>query len=125
MLSKWKGDTDATARYIGSMLWHPARSIQSNSDGSASRIRTNIGWTLKLRKFGVSLGLGKTITLIGFLNRTALKQPVPPTSVAKSILFLASEAWSGHVTGQILNVDCGKQGKVMWMKQETAESNGL
>ncbi|KAI4201343.1 MAG: hypothetical protein LQ346_002191 [Caloplaca aetnensis] len=56
---------------------------------------------------------------------TALKQPVPPTSVAKSILFLASEAWSGHVTGQILNVDCGKQGKVMWMKQETAESNGM
>lgn len=69
--------------------------------------------------------LGKTIKLTGFVNRTALKQPVPPTSVAKSILFLASEAWSGHVTGQILNVDCGKQGKVMWMKQETAESNGM
>ncbi|KAL8711922.1 MAG: hypothetical protein Q9225_007028 [Loekoesia sp. 1 TL-2023] len=49
---------------------------------------------------------------------TALAQPVPPMAVAKSILFLASEAWSGHITGQILNVDCGKQGKVMWMKQE-------
>ncbi|KAL8929493.1 MAG: hypothetical protein Q9208_001162 [Pyrenodesmia sp. 3 TL-2023] len=56
---------------------------------------------------------------------TALKQPVPPMSVAKSILFLASEAWSGHITGQILNVDCGKQGKVMWMKQEAAESNDM
>ncbi|KAL8950043.1 MAG: hypothetical protein Q9222_003903 [Ikaeria aurantiellina] len=49
---------------------------------------------------------------------TALAQPVPPMAVAKSILFLASEAWSGHVTGQTLNVDCGKQGKVLWMKPE-------
>lgn len=51
-------------------------------------------------------------------DRTALAQPVPPMAVAKSILFLASEAWSGHTTGQILNVDCGKQGKVMRMRQE-------
>ncbi|KAI4119215.1 MAG: hypothetical protein LQ338_007310 [Usnochroma carphineum] len=50
---------------------------------------------------------------------TALAKPVPPTAVAKSILFLTSEAWSGYITGQILNVDCGKQGKVMWMQQES------
>ena len=49
---------------------------------------------------------------------TALKKPVPTESVAKSILFLASESWSGHITGQILNVDSGKQGKVMWPKEE-------
>jgi len=44
---------------------------------------------------------------------TALKRPVPPESVAKSILFLTSENWSGNITGQVLNVDSGKQGKVM------------
>jgi NAD(P)-dependent dehydrogenase (short-subunit alcohol dehydrogenase family) len=49
---------------------------------------------------------------------TALKKPVPPASVAKSILFLASENWSGSISGQILNVDSGKQGKVMWMREE-------
>ncbi|KAG0651337.1 17-beta-hydroxysteroid dehydrogenase [Hyphodiscus hymeniophilus] len=49
---------------------------------------------------------------------TALKKPVPPENVAKAILFLASENWSGSVTGQVLNVDCGKQGKVMWTKEE-------
>jgi NAD(P)-dependent dehydrogenase (short-subunit alcohol dehydrogenase family) len=49
---------------------------------------------------------------------TALKRPVPPEAVAKSILFLASENWSGSISGQVLNVDCGKQGKVMWMKEE-------
>jgi len=49
---------------------------------------------------------------------TALKRPVPPEAVAKSILFLASESWSGSISGQVLNVDCGKQGKVLWMKEE-------
>lgn len=48
----------------------------------------------------------------------ALKKPVPVESVAKSILFLASENWSGSITGQVLNVDGGKQGKVMWMQNE-------
>lgn len=45
-------------------------------------------------------------------------KPVPLSSVAKSIVYLASEAWSGHVHGQVLNVDSGKQGKVMWTREE-------
>jgi len=49
---------------------------------------------------------------------TGLRCPVPPESVAKSLLFLASENWSGNITGQVLNVDSGKQGKVMWSKEE-------
>ena len=49
---------------------------------------------------------------------TGLKKPVPPEAVAKSILFLASENWSGSITGQVLNVDSGKQGKVSWMREE-------
>ena len=52
------------------------------------------------------------------ISRTALGKPVPTSAVAKSIVYLASEAWSGHVTGQVLNVDSGKQGKVMWMNGE-------
>ncbi|KAK4958708.1 hypothetical protein LTR66_013104 [Elasticomyces elasticus] len=48
----------------------------------------------------------------------ALRQPVPMEAVAKSVVFLASEAWSGHVHGQILNVDSGKQGKLMWAREE-------
>ncbi|KAI4130007.1 MAG: hypothetical protein LQ347_003539 [Umbilicaria vellea] len=48
----------------------------------------------------------------------ALGKPVSPADVAKSIVYLASEAWSGRVTGQVLNVDSGKQGKVMWTKDE-------
>lgn len=52
------------------------------------------------------------------ITSTSLAQPVPPMAVARSILFLASEAWSSHITGQVLNVDSGKQGKVLWPKEE-------
>ena len=45
---------------------------------------------------------------------TALRKPVAIESVARSLLFLASERWSANVHGQVLNVDSGKQGAVMW-----------
>ena len=51
----------------------------------------------------------------------ALKQPVPMEQVAKTVLFLASEKWSGNTTGQILAVDSGKSGKVHWMQGEVPE----
>ena len=45
----------------------------------------------------------------------ALKAPVSMESVAKTVLFLASENWSGNTTGQVLMVDSGKSGKVHWL----------
>ncbi|THW03412.1 NAD(P)-binding protein [Aureobasidium pullulans] len=45
---------------------------------------------------------------------TGLKKPVEVEQVARSVLFLASERWSGNVHGQCLNVDSGKQGVVVW-----------
>jgi NAD(P)-dependent dehydrogenase (short-subunit alcohol dehydrogenase family) len=49
---------------------------------------------------------------------TALKKAVPTPAIAKAILFLASENFSGNVHGQVVNVDSGKTGKVMWMPEE-------
>ena len=51
----------------------------------------------------------------------ALKQPVPMEQVAKTVLFLASERWSGNTTGQVLAVNSGKSGKVHWMPGEVQE----
>ena len=48
----------------------------------------------------------------------ALRMPVPMERVARTVLFLASENWSGNTTGQVLKVDSGKSGKVHWLPAE-------
>jgi NAD(P)-dependent dehydrogenase (short-subunit alcohol dehydrogenase family) len=56
--------------------------------------------------------------LISGCGQTALGKPIPISAVAKTILMLASENFSSHVHGQVINVDGGKQGKVIWTKEE-------
>jgi enoyl-[acyl-carrier-protein] reductase (NADH) len=56
-----------------------------------------------------------------FTRRVAKKVPVPVEDVAKSILFLASESWSRSIMGQVLAIDSGKQGKLLWLKEECPE----
>lgn len=51
---------------------------------------------------------------------TALGRPVEMEQVAKYILFLASDSFSGNVHGQIVNVDSGKVGKLVHKKDEVA-----
>ncbi|OAG09514.1 NAD(P)-binding protein [Paraphaeosphaeria sporulosa] len=48
----------------------------------------------------------------------ALAKPVPPEDVARTILFLASERWSGSTHGQLLHVDGGKMGPLVWQPGE-------
>ncbi|KAH6639027.1 NAD-P-binding protein [Boeremia exigua] len=45
---------------------------------------------------------------------TALGEPVPVKAVAMTILSVASHNFSSHVHGQVIAVDGGKQGKVVW-----------
>lgn len=96
------------------MRSHLDRSIQSSSRRSVGRTQNSSGLIARLREYG------EVLMCSADEYRTALKRPVPLESVAKSILFLASESWSGSITGQVLNVDSGKQGKVMWTKDELA-----
>jgi NAD(P)-dependent dehydrogenase (short-subunit alcohol dehydrogenase family) len=55
------------------------------------------------------------------VGTTALRKPVEMDQVAKSILFLASDNWSSNVHGQIVNVDSGKLGKIVWDKSESID----
>ncbi|KAF2269451.1 NAD-P-binding protein [Lojkania enalia] len=54
---------------------------------------------------------------------TALGKPIPCEAVAKAILFLASNNFSSHIHGHVINVDGGKQGKVVWTKEEVHHSS--
>ncbi|KAK3714808.1 hypothetical protein LTR37_007543 [Vermiconidia calcicola] len=48
-------------------------------------------------------------------------KPVPPEDVARTILFLASQRFSGSVHGQLIPIDAGKTGNLVWTKEELAE----
>ena len=49
------------------------------------------------------------------LYSVGLGVPVPVDAIAKAIIMLASDNLSSHIHGQCLNVDGGKQGKVMYL----------
>ncbi|KIW93002.1 uncharacterized protein Z519_06851 [Cladophialophora bantiana CBS 173.52] len=44
----------------------------------------------------------------------ALHQPVPIEAVARACLFLSSDRFAGNITGQVLPIDSGKSGALMW-----------
>lgn len=50
-----------------------------------------------------------------------LAKPVPPEDVARTIVFLASERYSGSVHGQLIPIDAGKAGALMWTREELEE----
>ncbi|KAF4626163.1 hypothetical protein G7Y89_g12003 [Cudoniella acicularis] len=94
------------------------RTHQVNVEGTFLTART---WLRQLKEYRSTLASsGEGAKQCGTYNcgSIALKRSVPPRDVAKSNLFLASENWSGSITGQVLNVDSGKQSKVMWAKEE-------
>jgi len=55
---------------------------------------------------------------LGTQATQALPRPIPTAAIAKCLLFLASESFSGHIDGELLSVNGGKLGKVMWREGE-------
>lgn len=48
----------------------------------------------------------------------ALRKVARPEDVARTIVWLASERWSGHVSGQCLSVDGGMEGRLLYTPDE-------
>ena len=69
----------------------------------------------------------QTMTVVNFHNnfkrltyvRVPLAKPVPPEDVAKTIVFLASERYSGSVHGQLIPIDAGKTGNLIRTWEES------
>ena len=51
--------------------------------------------------------------------RTPLAGPVPLEQVARTILFLASSRYSASVHGQVVHIDNGRGGALVWQKGES------
>lgn len=50
----------------------------------------------------------------------ASRRPVEMDHIARLCLMLASDKWSGSTTGQVLQVDNGKSGRVFWSREGEA-----
>lgn len=51
----------------------------------------------------------------------ALKKIAKPEDVARTVAFLASERASGHISGQVVSVDGGMEGRIVWREEEVME----
>lgn len=50
----------------------------------------------------------------------SLRRSIPMESVAKVCVMLASENYSGSITGQIIPIDNGKAGRILWLPNGNA-----
>lgn len=48
----------------------------------------------------------------------ALRKIAKPEDVARSIVWLSSEKWSGHISGQCISIDGGMEGRVIYSYDE-------
>ena len=51
----------------------------------------------------------------------ALRKIAQPGDVAKAVAFLASHRAAGHMSGQVLSLDGGMEGRIVWREEEVRE----
>lgn len=61
--------------------------------------------------------MGRPRYHVGMLTETcsiALKKIAEPSDVARAMVFLASHRAAGHISGQVLSVDGGMEGRLIF-----------
>ncbi|CAN5298681.1 SDR family oxidoreductase [soil metagenome] len=82
------------------------------------RARVNVicpGWTLTPRVASVTQDHGRMHRV---LQTIPLRKIARPRDVAMAAVFLASDRLSGHMTGQVLPVSGGMEGRVLYQPEE-------
>lgn len=73
------------------------------------------GWTLTRMAQGA---LSDPKAVVRALQTRAIKRLARPEDVAQAIVFLASDRLAGHITGEILTVSGGMEGRVLHLPEE-------
>ena len=73
------------------------------------------GWTLTRMAQGA---LSDPKAVVRALQTRALKRIARPEEIAQAIVFLASDKLAGHITGEILTVSGGMEGRLLHLPEE-------
>jgi 3-oxoacyl-[acyl-carrier protein] reductase len=97
-----------------------ARSLKNEIVRLAPRGRVNVvcpGWTVTPM---TQRALADPQKLRQALQTVPLRKPARAHDVAMAVVYLASSHLAGHVTGQVLTVSGGMEGRVLWTTDETS-----
>jgi 3-oxoacyl-[acyl-carrier protein] reductase len=111
------GHADYAAAKSG-LIYGLARSLKNEIARLAPRGRVNVvcpGWTVTSQR-GPDLSDAKKVKRI--LQTVSLRKIGRAQDVAMAVVYLASGHLSGHVTGQILTVSGGMEGRVLYQPDE-------
>lgn len=95
-----------------------ARTLKNEISRLAPRGRVNVvcpGWTLTARVQDLAANAAAVRRV---LQTIPMQKIGRPRDVAQAIVYLASSALSGHVTGQVLTVAGGMEGRVLYSLEE-------
>lgn len=116
------GHADYAAAKAG-LIYGLARSLKNEICRIAPRGRVNVvcpGWTLTSKMLRESLD---PALLQRATQTIPLRKIGRPHDVAMAVVYLASSHLSGHVSGQILTVSGGMEGRVLYRPEEIDPSN--
>jgi 3-oxoacyl-[acyl-carrier protein] reductase len=101
-----------------------ARTLKNEVCRLAPRGRVNVvcpGWTRTSLTEGFAADAGRVRRA---LQTIPLRKIARAEDVARAVVYLASARLSGHVTGQILTVAGGMEGRVLYREDETEPPGG-
>ena len=73
------------------------------------------GWTIVPRN---KEKLGDTKAIRKVASTMALPKIARPNDIASAVVFLASDALAGHITGQTQVIAGGMEGRILWCAEE-------
>jgi 3-oxoacyl-[acyl-carrier protein] reductase len=115
------GHADYAAAKAG-LIYGLARSLKNEICRLAPRGRVNVvspGWTVTPRRKNFAADPDRVRRV---LQTIPLRKVGRPHDVAMAVVYLASSHLSGHVSGQILTVSGGMEGRVLYRPEEIEPS---